>query len=209
MKTVSHRNRQGRCVSRRCSKGASQSPAEGRTAWHGVLGALNNTRCKPPLPGAELVVIANGKARVPPGDGSAPAGGLPPLDAYEGDAARENVGSYAGEEWGEPPPQAQPYPPIPPLAELRIDPAKLAAAQLTPRCVVESYLYADVAVFPGPGGTGKTTLFLFEDVHIVLGWPLYSMAAGMLRGPLPITSRQTTWSMIRPARSSGESCRTP
>jgi regulatory protein RepA len=69
----------------------------------------------------------------------------------------------------------QPYPEIPPLAALRIDPAELGAANLTPQCVVESYLYADVAVFPGPGGTGKTTLFLFEVVHIVLGEPLYGL----------------------------------
>lgn len=69
----------------------------------------------------------------------------------------------------------QSYPEIPPLAALRIDPAELGAANLTPQCVVESYLYADVAVFPGPGGTGKTTLFLFEVVHIVLGEPLYGL----------------------------------
>jgi regulatory protein RepA len=69
----------------------------------------------------------------------------------------------------------QSYPEIPPLAALRIDPAELGAANLTPQCVVESYLYADVAAFPGPGGTGKTTLFLFEVVHIVLGEPLYGL----------------------------------
>lgn len=65
------------------------------------------------------------------------------------------------------------YPPIPPLDLLRIDPAELDTARLTPRCIVESYLYADVAVLAGPGGTGKTTLALWEVVHIVLGRPIY------------------------------------
>jgi RecA-family ATPase len=69
----------------------------------------------------------------------------------------------------------QSYPEIPPLAALRIDPAELDTARLTPQCVVESYLYADVAAFPGPGGTGRTTLFLFEVVHIVLGTTLYGL----------------------------------
>lgn len=120
---------------------------------------------------------------------------LPPVEAYDKvtqEAAQRATGivqapetgrgngeapgrSYDDEESPETPLQAPSYPPIPPLAELRIDCAKLAAAALTPRCVVESYLYADVAVFPGPGGTGKTTLFLFEVVHIVLGWPLYGL----------------------------------
>ena len=125
--------------------------------------------------------------------GAAPCDALPPIEAYADDAARGGArqhtaeakassgngaapgGSYAGEEWTEPPPRAPSYPAIPPLDALRIDPAKLATAKLTPQCVVESYLYADVAAFPGPGGTGKTTLFLFEVVHIVLGEPLYGL----------------------------------
>jgi RecA-family ATPase len=77
--------------------------------------------------------------------------------------------------WTGPQPQVTSYPASPPLVALRIDPAELGAAKLTPQCVVESYLYADVAAFPGPGGTGKTTLFLFEAVHIVLGEPLYGL----------------------------------
>jgi hypothetical protein len=64
------------------------------------------------------------------------------------------------------------YPPIPPLAELRLSLADLRAAPLTPACIVDAYLYADVGTIPGPGSTGKTTLFLFESVHIVLGTPL-------------------------------------
>jgi hypothetical protein len=54
------------------------------------------------------------------------------------------------------------YPAIPALDALRLDPAELATARLTPRCIVESYLYADVGVLAGPGGTGKTTLALWR-----------------------------------------------
>jgi RecA-family ATPase len=46
-------------------------------------------------------------------------------------------------------------------------------AALTPKCIVENHLYADVAQRVAPGGTGKTTLTLWEAVHIVLGKHLY------------------------------------
>jgi RecA-family ATPase len=130
--------------------------------------------------------------------GAAPYDDLPPLSSYEEEtqegarrdtAGAENrpgmgrprpgngaaPGDLDGEEWPAPPPRVTSYPEIPPLDALRIDPADLDTARLTPQCVVESYLYADVAAFPGPGGTGKTTLFLFEVVHIVLGKPLYGL----------------------------------
>lgn len=47
------------------------------------------------------------------------------------------------------------------------------AARLSPDCIVEGYLYADVALLIAPGGAGKTTLLLYEAIHIVLGLPLY------------------------------------
>ncbi len=47
------------------------------------------------------------------------------------------------------------------------------AARLSPRCIVENYLYADVATLVAAGGTGKTTLMLYEMVHIALGFPLW------------------------------------
>ncbi len=56
-----------------------------------------------------------------------------------------------------------------------IAPAEWKDARSTPTCIVEDYLYADVAVFIAPGGMGKTTLKLFEAIHVVLGLPLYGL----------------------------------
>lgn len=61
----------------------------------------------------------------------------------------------------------------PPRTELAITPDEIGNAELTPRCIVQDHLYADVAVKVAPGGTGKTTLTLYEAVHVVLGLPLY------------------------------------
>jgi RecA-family ATPase len=49
------------------------------------------------------------------------------------------------------------------------------ASRPAPDCIVDRYLYADVAVDIAPGGTGKTTRQLFEAIHIVLGRPLYGL----------------------------------
>jgi RecA-family ATPase len=49
----------------------------------------------------------------------------------------------------------------------------LALGGISPDCIVEGYLYADVAVKVAPGSTGKTTQELFEAAHIVLGRTLY------------------------------------
>lgn len=49
------------------------------------------------------------------------------------------------------------------------------SARQTPDCIVEDYLYADVACFIAPGGMGKTTLKLYEAIHIALGLPLYGL----------------------------------
>jgi RecA-family ATPase len=56
-------------------------------------------------------------------------------------------------------------------------------ARLTPACIVQDYLFADVAVKVAPGGTGKTTLQLFEAIHIALGRPLYGLE---IRKPGPV-----------------------
>lgn len=56
-----------------------------------------------------------------------------------------------------------------------VTPGELTSARLTPPCIVENYLYADVAVLAAPGGTGKTTLMLYEAVHIALGRRLYGL----------------------------------
>jgi hypothetical protein len=40
---------------------------------------------------------------------------------------------------------------------------------------VDRYLYADVAQVVAPGGTGKTTMLLYEAAMIALGWPLWGL----------------------------------
>lgn len=50
-----------------------------------------------------------------------------------------------------------------------------ATSRPTPDCIVQDYLYADVAVFIAPGGMGKTTLKLYEAIHIALGRNLYGL----------------------------------
>ena len=59
--------------------------------------------------------------------------------------------------------------------ELSITDSELATANLTPTCFVEEYLYADVANLSAPGGTGKTTLVLYEAICIALGRPVHGM----------------------------------
>ena len=52
---------------------------------------------------------------------------------------------------------------------------ELSAARLSPRCIVRHLVYADVAVLVAPGGAGKTTLSIFEAVHVALGWPVWGL----------------------------------
>ncbi|MCG3201198.1 MAG: hypothetical protein NFCOHLIN_01064 [Gammaproteobacteria bacterium] len=67
------------------------------------------------------------------------------------------------------------YPDMPELTELRVTAEEAQAAALAPTCIVEEYLHADVSLFVAPGKTGKTTLYLYEAVHITLGRPLYGL----------------------------------
>ena len=48
-------------------------------------------------------------------------------------------------------------------------------AELTARCIVRDLFYADVALLNAAGGTGKTTLLLYEAVHVALGLSLYGL----------------------------------
>ena len=73
---------------------------------------------------------------------------------------------------------AEKTPPIytpPTKAAMRIDPAELTTARLSPPCIVQDYLYCDVGTLTAPGGTGKTTLQLYEMVCIALARPLYGL----------------------------------
>jgi len=64
-------------------------------------------------------------------------------------------------------------------------------ARSTPDCIVMDYLFADVAVFVAAGGMGKTTLKLFEAVHIALGLPLYGMTVHKQGAVLIITAEDS------------------
>ncbi len=55
----------------------------------------------------------------------------------------------------------------------RIDTEEWHAAHASPYCIVDNWFFEDVGVFIAPGGTGKTTLVLFEAIHIVLRRPLF------------------------------------
>jgi hypothetical protein len=64
---------------------------------------------------------------------------------------------------------------VPTRGELTISLDEWEGAELTPKCFVQDFLYADVAVVAAPGGTGKTTMALYEAIHILLGRPLYGL----------------------------------
>lgn len=80
-----------------------------------------------------------------------------------------------------------PLPPDP--TSLAIRPLERMAARLAPDCIVADYLYADVALLSAAGGTGKTTLILFEAIHIVLGRPLHGLAVKR-PGPVAIITAE-------------------
>lgn len=50
---------------------------------------------------------------------------------------------------------------------------ELLGVPYKPKMIVENYLQQDAGGDVGTGGTGKTTLILWEGVHIILGRPLY------------------------------------
>ena len=53
--------------------------------------------------------------------------------------------------------------------------SELAAARIAPRCIVAKHTFADVAQIVAPGGTGKTTLLIYESLHIALGRQLWGL----------------------------------
>jgi RecA-family ATPase len=54
--------------------------------------------------------------------------------------------------------------------------------------IIESYLQQDAGGVVGSGETGKTTVMLFESVHIVLGRPLYGKRIVRSGGVLYLTA---------------------
>ncbi len=74
-------------------------------------------------------------------------------------------------------------------------------ARSTPDCIVENYLFADVALMVATGGTGKTTLVLFEAIHIVLGLELYGLQVKKPGPVLIITAEDTREMLVARLRS--------
>lgn len=62
-------------------------------------------------------------------------------------------------------------------------------ARTGPRPIVDGWLYEDVGVLIAPGGTGKTTLVLYEAIHITLGWRLFG-AEVVNAGPVMILTAE-------------------
>lgn len=70
---------------------------------------------------------------------------------------------------------AEPAQRVPARDTLAITVKELSGASLTPMCIVDAYLYADLAQMVAPGGTGKTTMFLYEAICICLGRPVWGL----------------------------------
>ncbi len=85
-----------------------------------------------------------------------------------------------------------------------IAPAEWKDARPTPTCIVQDYLFADVAVFIAAGGMGKTTLKLFEAIHIVLGLPLYGLKIYKPGPVLFLTAEDSREMLIARLRSIAE-----
>lgn len=64
---------------------------------------------------------------------------------------------------------------------------ELGSARLTPRVIVPSYIYADVRNLIAAGGTGKTTVKLFEAVCAALGRPIWGRSLDACRRTAIIT----------------------
>lgn len=71
--------------------------------------------------------------------------------------------------------KAQALDSMPSFDDLEITAEEASNARIAPTCIVENYLYADVGILSAPGGTGKTTLCLHEDVNIALGRFVWGM----------------------------------
>ena len=117
-----------------------------------AIASENLERCSPPLPEGELKTIAASAARYEPDERAL---------TLELVGKPEDAGSSAVFQ------SAQ---------ALAISRDEWDIAELTPRVIVDSYLYADVGQLIAPGGVGKTTLTLFEAVHFALGRDVWGMS---------------------------------
>ncbi len=81
---------------------------------------------------------------------------------------------------------------------LRFEPISIDdwnTAALSPPCIVEAYLYADIALLIAAGGVGKTTLMLREAIHIALGLPLYGKRV-LRPGPVAIITAEDGFEVL-------------
>jgi RecA-family ATPase len=62
-------------------------------------------------------------------------------------------------------------------------------ARASPTCIVDRWFYQDVGVIIAPGGTGKTTLVLFQAIHVALGRPLFGHEV-LTRGPVVLLTAE-------------------
>ncbi len=101
------------------------------------------------------------------GPGATRAVDPPPLDTGYLDALAADDGRSGNAS------RATPADPAGPPPFQRFTEADLANARLYPRCIVENYLYADLAMVAAAGGTGKTTAMIYEAVCIATGRDLW------------------------------------
>lgn len=77
---------------------------------------------------------------------------------------------------------------------------ELRAMRLTPRCILPNFLFADVRCRIASGGTGKTTIVLFEAAMLALGRELWGHMPGGCCNTLIVTredNRETLMARLR------------
>lgn len=63
----------------------------------------------------------------------------------------------------------------PPIELLTKTEEEIAGFRVAPDCIVDKYLWADVSILSGSGGTGKTTLAIYEAIRITLGRKVWGL----------------------------------
>lgn len=117
-----------------------------------ALQPINERRCLPPLDDSEIASIACSVARYPA-----------PLEPWQVFGQSDEL-----------PPGALAVPAKPSnLSAPGISEAEMAAAHVTPDCIVENLLFADVGVIVAAGGIGKTTLVQRAAIGVALGRPVF------------------------------------
>lgn len=76
-------------------------------------------------------------------------------------------------------------------------------ARIAPRCIVQDYLFADVATLIAPGATGKTTMLLYEAACIVLGRSLWGLEVRSPGAVLVVTAEDRREFLVARLREIG------